>query len=198
MALVTKTVYSEPGYDYRQWAIHVRGTIITEVAKMERMIDDYIAKHFCHYRKRQIELIEVIISTKHLTFQSKADIVRFIVVRRGDATKEQATKIHNALLQENKIAYHRNLLAHAELDTSREAVNIFKADKQTVRFIKFSANSTKPVVYDKKEVIRLLELIQAVIFFFNDVKHNEYQKRLKGQRHTPLSPYASTKRKKTT
>ena len=96
---IQKTVYSDPRVDYLNYAADLRGRIINSVAEMERMIDSYIADHFCHYRKRGIELIEVIISTKHLTYQSKAEILRFILERRGDATTQEAKKIWQILME---------------------------------------------------------------------------------------------------
>src|SRR6478672_13483348 len=97
MPFLNARKYSDPSVDYQHYAADLRGKIINEVAEMERVIDDYICSHFCHSKDKKSELMEVIIATKHLTFQSKAEIAKCLLERRQDATKKEANKIYSAL-----------------------------------------------------------------------------------------------------
>jgi hypothetical protein len=76
MPFVQVTRYSEPTVDYRDYAHDMRGRIINSIAEMEQRIDAYICEYFCDNREKRTELSEIIISTRHLTFGSKADILR--------------------------------------------------------------------------------------------------------------------------
>lgn len=174
---IQKTVYSDPPSDYRNYAIDVRGRILNDVAEMEREIDDYICRYFCSITKKRNELMEIIIATKHLTFSAKADILRCILERRKDATKEEAKKIWRHLME--TIAPQRNMIAHYTLDTSIGSINKFKTDSQkTIYFLKY-ANTKTVEPFTKKDVISLSELIFQVKQFIWSLKAMRFQKRQK-------------------
>jgi hypothetical protein len=163
MPFINKVVYSDNwSGDYLAHAASMRGRILNQVAEMERVIDDYICDHFCESREKKNELMEVILSTRHVTFSSKADIVRCIVERRKDATKAQATKIFNHL---DKIAKERNMVAHYSLDMSMSALKKFQADKDTIGLIKYSKIKSVEE-FNKKRVIELTDISFAVQQFF--------------------------------
>ena len=159
MPFIQKTIYSDWLIDYLNYGAELRGILINSVAEMEEEMDNYIAKHFCYNSKRRTELREIIISTKHLTFQAKADIYKSLLVRRKDLTIKEANQLYDKMV--NKIAADRNIIAHAILDTSHTALNRFHADKRTVTFIKFS-NGKHPTVYDNERMLALLDLIHSV------------------------------------
>lgn len=157
---IQKTVYSNPSIDYLNHAHDVRGRIINCIAEMEQRIDAYISEYFCANRDKRNELIEVIISTKHLTFQSKAEILQCLLERNGHTTKGEAKKIYGHLV--NTIAAKRNVLAHCSLHISAGVVKDFKNDKEkTVYFLKY-LNTKKVVAFGKKEVVEMIELTGSV------------------------------------
>lgn len=160
MPFVQVTRYSDPRVDYLDHAHDVRGRIINSIAEMEQRIDAYIAEHFCHIREKRNELMEVIISTKHLTFQGKAEILKCLLERNGHTTKGEAKKVYGHLV--NTIAAKRNVLAHCSLHTSAAILKNFKTDKEkTVFFLKY-LNTKKVVPFGKKEVIEMIELTGSI------------------------------------
>ena len=156
--------YNNPMVNYLDYAHDLRGRLINGVAEMEREIDDYIAKYFCHTKEKRAELMEVIVATKHLTFIAKADITKCLLIKSGDATVKEANKIHQHLSQ--TIAKQRNLIAHNSLDTSNGAINNFETDKQkTIYFLKY-ANVKTSEPFTKEDAITLLDLTFNIKQFF--------------------------------
>jgi len=177
---IQKTVYSDLPSDYRNYAIEVRGAILNDIAEMEREIDDYICRYFCSITKKRNELMEVIIATKHLTFASKADILRCILERRKDTTKAEATKIWRHLME--TIAPKRNMIAHYKLDTSIGPISSFQTDTQkTIYFLKY-ANTKTIETFTKKDFLSLLQLVFNVKQFITGLKAKRFQKSLKIKR----------------
>lgn len=165
---IQKTVYSEPMVDYLNYAHDLRGRLINGVAEMEREVDDYIAKHFCPTIEKRAELMEVIIATKHLTFASKAEIVKCLLKKTGDATVEEANKIYTHL--SNKIAPQRNIIAHNTLDISSTILKNFQTDKQkTIYFLKYSNTKTSEP-FTKKDALHFMELCFQIKQFFGGLK----------------------------
>lgn len=160
MPFVQVTKYSDPRVDYLDHAHDVRGRIINSIAEMEQRIDAYICEHFCNSREKRNELMEVIISTKHLTFQSKAEILMCLLERNGHTTKGEAKKVYSHLV--NTIAAKRNVLAHCSLHISVGILKNFKNDKErTVYFLKY-LNTKKVVPFGKKEVVEMIELTGSI------------------------------------
>ena len=127
---------------------------------MEQRIDAYIGEYFCNSREKRNELLEVIISTKHLTFQAKAEILQCLLERNGHATKGEAKKVYNHLV--NTIAAKSNVLAHCSLHISVSVLRDFKNDKEkTVFFLKY-LNTKKVVPFGKKEVVAMIELTGSI------------------------------------
>lgn len=144
--------------EYLTYAHDTRGRIINSIAEMEQRIDWYIADHFCSDLKKRTELMEVIISTKHLTFNSKAEIIEFLLKRKGHASGKEAEQIRSHF---RKIGDKRNVLAHCSLDTSLTAIRKFEKDKETVSFIKY-LHTKQPVYFGKKDIVELLELTNNI------------------------------------
>jgi hypothetical protein len=146
--------------EYLNHAHDVRGRIINAIAEMEQIIDWYIADHFCSKLEKRRELMDVIISTKHLTFQAKAEIIKCLVERNGHTTKKEANKMYDALV--SKIAANRNVLAHCSLHDTVSIIKGFKDDKEkTVYFLKY-LNDKKVIPFGKKEVREILDLTMSV------------------------------------
>ena len=174
-SFIQRTIYSDPPSDYRNYAIDVRGRILNDVAEMEREIDDYICRYFCSITNKRNELMEIIIATKHLTFNAKADIIRCILEKRKDASKKEATKMLNHLMQ--TISPKRNMIAHCKLDTSIGCINKFKTDPQkTIYFLKY-ANTKTSEPFTKKDVMALSEIIFQVKQFIWGLTAQRYEKR---------------------
>lgn len=169
MPFVTVTRYSDPRVDYLDYANDLRGRLINGITEMEREIDDYIAKYFCHSKDKRVELMEVVIATKHLTFLAKAEIVKCLLVKSGDATTKEANKIFTNLSQ--KIAKQRNIIAHNTVEISGKIINDFKTDKlKTVYFLKY-ANTKVLEPFTKNDAKALLELAFSIKQYFWGLKY---------------------------
>ncbi len=179
MPFITKTVYSEPSVDYMAYSVDLRGRVLHYVAEMERMIDDYICSHFCYHLKRKAELMEILVSTKHLTYQAKVDILKYLLLKRKDVTKKVANKIHEVLTK--KIGAKRNMIAHCVLDSTITSINKFKTDPKTVYFTKYAyIKKTEP--FGKKDYMDLLALISAVKSYLMELKGKRIKRKLKRKR----------------
>ncbi len=159
--------YSTPYLDYLHYANDLRGSLITSVAEMERAMDVFICKHFCSSLHKQQELMEVIIATKHLTFNAKADIAKHLLVKKEELTKTQSNKFYNTLLE--NIAAKRNIIAHNTLDTSNKAITNFQTDKdKTIYFIKYS-NEKISFPFTKQDAINLGRTALAAKHVFDQI-----------------------------
>lgn len=159
MAFVQKTVYTEPTHDYYNYAVNLRGRLINEVAEMEEMINYYICQHFCSTREKKFELMEVLVGSKHVSFQAKAEILKFLLIKNKECTEKEAKTIFDKLV--NTIGKQRNVLAHAKLDSSRASIKKFTEDKRTIYFIRYE-NGKQVKEYGKKQVDELTSVISAV------------------------------------
>ena len=82
---------------YAYHASQVRGVIINEIILLERLMDEYISEYFCVDIDKRMELMDIIVSTKRITFESKSQILRTILERRKHASKTEATKFFNEI-----------------------------------------------------------------------------------------------------
>lgn len=191
MAFVQKTVYTEPTHDYHNYGCKIRGDVLHYVAEMERMIDDYICSHFCYNLKKRAELMEILIATKFITYQSKVDILKHLLLKRKDVDKKVANKMHEVLTK--KIGSTRNMIAHCELDSSITSINKWKREPDTVYFTKY-AYTKKTEPFGKKDFLALLELISAVKAYLIEFKGKRVQRMIKrNKRRNPFWPAKQTK-----
>lgn len=168
MPFVQVTRYSDIRVDYLDHAHDVRGRIINSIAEMEQSIDRYIAGYFCNNNEKRNELIDVIISTKHLTFQSKAEILQHLLEKNGHVTKSEGKKLYGHLV--NTIASKRNILAHCSLHSSVKILKDFQNDKEkTIFFLKY-LNTKKVIPFAKKDVIEIIELTNFISGFLMTIK----------------------------
>lgn len=151
--------FSTPRIDYLDYAHEVRGRIINSISEMEQRIDWYIADYFCSSLIKRQELMEIVISTKHLTFQAKSEILKYLLEKRGHANKKQANYLYNNLI--NVIAKKRNILAHCQLDASIAAIQTFQKDKETVSFVRY-LNEKKSETFNKKDIKEMIEMTSAI------------------------------------
>src|SRR5688572_29116737 len=90
-----------------QKAASRRGDFISLVVVLERMIEFYIAGHFCKSKELKGELIDLIISTKRVTFESKIQILKVLFERHEKDFVDKNKNYHNNLVE---IGEHRNVL----------------------------------------------------------------------------------------
>lgn len=131
----------------------IRGYFINEVIVVERLMDRFIAKHFTPDTAKQIELIELFISTKRISFEGKRQAFKFIVDHHYATLFENKDLIYTNL---KKIEDFRNILAHNILDTRPESAEDIK--NGTIGFLKFE-NDTTLITYTQTDIDNFVKMI---------------------------------------
>lgn len=141
--------------DYLEYAAFTRGIFIQETIQLERCIDEYICRHFCKDDDRKSELLECVMATKRITFDSKLDVARFIIEKHNKEFAILNPQYHKEI---RSLIEHRNIFAHYLLDTSEGVMKEIKSKKDIV-FIKFDREH-KLIKYTEKELFLLFAMLQ--------------------------------------
>ena len=67
---------------YKQIAgngFRIRGYFMNEIIVLERMVDRFLVNHFTKDEDRQLELLSLIMATKRINFESKRQVLKFII-----------------------------------------------------------------------------------------------------------------------
>jgi hypothetical protein len=140
----------------------MRGLIINETIYLERLIDEFLGRHFCPDKIKRSELFELILGNERISFESKRQILKFVMDKHFKTVVDTNKNIFSDL---KEIIDERNFLAHQLLDTSDEAFNKLKENK--IGFVKFR-NSTETTWYDNDKINTIRKLIVAYIKLFSD------------------------------
>lgn len=137
---------------YRDVAVCRRGGVLNETISLERIIDYYIAAHFCKTDKSRQEISELILSTERITLNNKVHILLFLVKKYD---KEWANKNQSILEKLEAIPKRRNSFAHYNLSTRIEDSEHFKNTSE-ITLIKFT-NGITFKRYSKDYVQKLVD-----------------------------------------
>jgi hypothetical protein len=130
---------------------HLRGRIIDGTIQVERLIDDYLAKYFCQSQRKSNELKELFFSTNSVVLDAKRSIFSVVIKRENPDFVKLNPKYLSRL---DKFIPHRNIFAHAEIDTSSEAIANYKDE---IVFFKYVNGEQKRHGYSTKKYIQLLQ-----------------------------------------
>jgi len=152
-------------------AIHLRGMATNGAIILERAIDEIIAEHYCTDREKRQEFIEYVISSKYLTAESKRSIfIQILKKHKADLYKKYKEAI-------NWIQYlyeERNVLAHSELDLSKEAI-VRYIDYKALTFIKYKGYNNKEndhlELFDSKRVDSLTKHLSKIQEMILTLRH---------------------------
>lgn len=143
---------------------YYRGQIIGDLIYIERLIDEFISRHFCVAREKQKELFELILANERMGFGNKIQVFEFIV---KEYRREFATA-HPRLFNEiKKLNEERNIVAHYLLDTSENAVNIFQESK-SIGFVKFR-NSTEILFRSNEDYMKFKDMLSRSIKLLSEL-----------------------------
>jgi hypothetical protein len=145
----------------KAWTI--RGLIINETIYLERLIDEFLGRHFCPDPAKRVELFELILGNERINFESKRQILQFVLEKHHKKLVDENKSIFSDL---KKIIDERNFLAHQLLDSSEEAFDKLKEGK--IGFVKFR-NSTEKVWYDDPKLNKIRQSISDYIKLFTDI-----------------------------
>jgi hypothetical protein len=152
--------------EYAWHIAQVRGTVLGECITMERLMDEYIAGYFCNSVEKKMELMDIIICTKRVTYESKAQILRAILDRQKPTMKSENKKIFNELMF---IAERRNMLAHYLIDVSDQAIVDFLPTRTTITLTKFE-NVRSPVKFERTDIEELIGKVHKITEMFIRLK----------------------------
>ena len=142
-----------PITEYMELAYRRRGELINQTIMIERAMEQYLVQHFCTESDRQIELLETLLSTTHVSFFAKLEVV-IIILERHDPTFLYAYPDVKKELTD--IMEQRNIIAHSVLDFS----NIMRNNANSkIVVTKYRGKKPKPIEYDEKRFNNLIILI---------------------------------------
>jgi hypothetical protein len=145
----------------RQYAFHVaqvRGLFLGEFILMERLMDTAISQYFCPDLNKQVELMEMIICTKRMTYESKIHVFRAILDKKNPDNKKDNSAIFKEMCQLGEI---RNKIAHFMLDFSEHTLKLFSETNETFTLVKFD-KTTIHEMYNREMVERYVKQIHKV------------------------------------
>lgn len=141
----------DPSVVYVHQASHTRGVLINQIILLERLIDSYISKYFCDSQDKATELMDMILATRRMSFDGKAEVFRAIL----DKLHPEKKKENSATAKDLKfIIEERNMLAHYFLDVSPDILNNFSETNLTFTLLKIEKTRTKEI-YDSKRIIKI-------------------------------------------
>ena len=143
-----------------QKASYLRGFTINEIIHLERTIDEYLGRHFCKEQSTRSELMEWLLCTERITFNSKKDILKLYLEKHNPDFIKNNPSLFKDL---DYIISKRNILAHQILDTSPIGMQKFKEDK--ISFVKIT-HKHETIEFNQEEFTRLQELINKLIIEF--------------------------------
>ncbi|QGW28411.1 hypothetical protein [Phnomibacter ginsenosidimutans] len=141
----------DPSVVYVHQASHTRGVLINQIILLERLIDSYISKYFCNTQDKATELMDMILATRRMTFDGKADVFRTILDKLYPEKKKENSTIAKDL---KFIIEERNMLAHYFLDVSPDILNSFSETNSAFTLLKIEKTRTREV-FDFKRIIKI-------------------------------------------
>lgn len=147
--------HHDPTTVYVYHASQTRGVLINQVILLERLIDRYISEYFCNVPDRATELMDMILATKRITFDSKAQVFRAILDKIYPDKKKENAGIAKDL---QFIAEERNMLAHFFLDVSHDILSNFSEKNGAFTLLKIEKTRTREV-FDFKRIRKIGNMV---------------------------------------
>jgi hypothetical protein len=146
-------------------AMQIRGHFLNEFIFIERLIDEYLTRHFCDETQKRKELFEFIMC-ENVAFEPKRLLLWHIMNIYDNAIyikhKSKAEGMTTLMTTRNK-------LAHWMLDTSQEAHELFKLNK--LQFLRFK-NKTERYPFTNE----IMDDLQVIIKGCRDMMYELLEK----------------------
>jgi hypothetical protein len=124
-------------------ALKIRGYMLNELIFIERLIDEYITRHFCKDEHKKKELFEFIVC-EYVAFEPKRHLLNYLIEKYD---KELFENNESNLKDLTDLMVKRNRFAHWMVDTSEEAHDLFKQNK--IRLTRFKNKTEHYIITDK-------------------------------------------------
>jgi hypothetical protein len=159
----------EPYYQkYTFQCAQVRGIVLQECILMERLMDSVIADFFCKEQEMREALMDIILCTKRMTFESKTSTFREILNRRFPGNEKQNTAIYKSII--NTIET-RNMFAHYVVDYSNQAVVDYIQTQTTVALLKYDKKRVSEI-FTRERVESIVAKIHSITKVILDLKEH--------------------------
>jgi hypothetical protein len=122
-----------------QDSFDIRGMIINSMTILERTMDVFLSNHFCSEIEKRVEIMNCLFATKYITFESKRQILNYILITHYKKSESRLKDINADLDRFNQ---HRITAAHFVVDYSNEAIQHYNKTKE-VTFLKFEKSFEK-------------------------------------------------------
>lgn len=150
---------------YVYHASQTRGVLINQVILLERLMDKYISEYFCNIPDKATELMDMILATKRITFDSKAQVFRTILDNLYPDKKKENSAIAKNL---QFIAEERNMLAHYFLDTSPDILSNFSEENGAFTLLKIEKTRTREI-FSFNRIRKIGDLVTLYIEAINEM-----------------------------
>jgi hypothetical protein len=152
---------------YTEKAYKLRGEVINQTIQLERVMDAFIASHFCSDETKRTELMILILCTERITFENKRQVLKWIVENHEKGLIEVHAKLFKNL---QEIGEFRNLLAHTYLDIENFVDNV-KSAKIALKKYKNQIDIIKLTEKEINEKIKVIEFYTNVLTYWHN-PHN--------------------------
>lgn len=154
--------------NYSWFAGQIRGTLINEIVVLERMVDSYLCTYFCDKEQKRADLLNVVMATERITFESKRQILKVIMEKHDPKTVSDNPDIFKDI---QYIGEQRNMLAHYLLYFTPDTEKLLK--EQTFTLARFR-NGVTYETFDKERGTRLITLINKYVKVFINLLEPHY------------------------
>jgi len=137
-------------------AHEARGSIIDHAILLERHMDEFVSDYFTDTKERQLEMVEMLIST--LTYSAKVNLFAAILTK---VLKKETVSINIEDVKKNlqAVAKCRNKFAH---DILYLDIPYQKMIQYNICLVSFT-NISQPVYYTEKQILDILSKTQKAI-----------------------------------
>ncbi|MBE9583389.1 hypothetical protein IM792_02925 [Mucilaginibacter sp. JRF] len=126
-------------------SIRFRGEIIEKLSGIEEAINIYLVTHFSDDETKQDELMKFFFATDRISFDTKREILDYLLTTYRPEFLSKYKELKGDLIS---LIKDRNVIAHAKLDTSEEAI---LSQDQQLTYIRFK-NKEIRIVYTENYV----------------------------------------------
>ena len=144
------------GYSYR-------GQIINDLIHLERLMDEFLSRHFCNDSERKKEFFELIIANERMSFNSKIQVFEYVLKKHHNQIVIEYPDIFSDI---KKLNEERNIVAHYLLDTSTDGIKMYE-EFQKIGFVKFR-NSTESLPRNNDDINKWKTLTKKYIRMLED------------------------------
>jgi len=159
------------------------GYVITITIEFEKLIDDFLCKHFCFETNRQEDLKNLVLYNERITLDFKRELFTIII---KNEYKNLLTKDSTILSDLGRLPEHRNRFAHLKKIDGEELKRIkndniqvwsgINGDKpihdindETIIFKRYKNGIVKYLGYGQTEIDDMKQQLTNIVYFLMDV-----------------------------